>query len=64
MSLTYCEFCNKKKMVLMTCTCGKTFCLKHNSPEKHRCERILKKETLIKDYELEATGAFKKIEKI
>tara|TARA_B100000900_G_C20388539_1_gene637609 strand:- start:79 stop:273 length:195 start_codon:yes stop_codon:yes gene_type:complete len=64
MKLDFCEHCKKKKMVLMVCSCGKTVCLKHNSPESHKCERILKKETSIKDYELEATGAFKKIEKI
>lgn len=64
MALTYCEFCKKKKMVLLVCTCGKTVCLKHNSPENHNCERILKKESKKEDYELKASGLFKKIEKI
>jgi len=51
-------------MVTMTCTCGKIVCLEHYAPEKHQCERILEKEYVPKTCELEATGAFKKIQKI
>lgn len=64
MGLLKCEICNKKKMVTMSCTCGKILCLDHYAPAKHKCERILEKEYVPKTCELEATGAFKKIQKI
>jgi hypothetical protein len=48
----------------MTCVCGKVLCMKHYVPNKHNCERILKKEEPLKEEQLVATGAFQKIEKI
>lgn len=59
-----CYKCNKKKMVLVSCSCGYKFCLKHHTPTAHNCVRILKnkKEIVAADYE--PTGAFKKLEKI
>ena len=59
-----CEFCKKKKLVTMMCTCQKTFCLAHYSPDKHECCRILEKDIQHTEEELTATGAFKKIDKI
>lgn len=61
---TKCEWCNKKKMVTMTCTCGMVLCLLHHSPFNHKCERILNKTITISESDKEATGAFKKIDKI
>ena len=56
-----CEHCKKTKAILMKCTCCKSLCLKCFAPMKHNCERIkVCKNTLI----TEATGVFKKIEKI
>ena len=34
MGLLKCEICNKKKMVTMSCTCGKILCLEHYAPCK------------------------------
>jgi|TARA_B100001113_G_scaffold57327_1_gene43004 hypothetical protein len=57
-------FCCKKKLILSTCTCGKTFCMMHISPGSHNCARILMRP---KDTNVTipiATGAFSKIDKI
>lgn len=57
-------FCCKKKLILSTCTCGKTFCLMHISPGSHNCARILVRPKDINLIAPIATGAFSKIEKI
>lgn len=59
-----CEHCNKKKKILMTCTCGKTFCIMHYSPNLHNCIQILHKKDTVDPSLTTATGAFKKIDKI
>ena len=57
-------FCCKKKLILSTCTCGKTFCLLHISPGSHNCARILVRPRDTNNIPPIATGAFSKIEKI
>ena len=59
-----CCKCNKKKMVLIECTCGMKYCLKHHTPSAHNCKRICVSKTLVTDKDYEATGNFKKIDKI
>ncbi len=58
-----CDFCNKKKAVTMKCPCGGTYCLKHYTPNNHNCKNILSKDDG-PVMSSEATGAFKKIDKI
>ena len=64
MTKTKCDYCKKKKLVTMTCTCGKVLCLEHYCPESHECKRVLEKEYIPKSCELEATGVFAKVQKI
>ena len=59
-----CNHCRKKKKILMTCTCGKQFCMLHYTPNQHNCEQILNKKDNIDPALETATGAFKKIDKI
>ncbi len=33
-----CSRCNKTTLMLFECRCGKTFCMKHKLPEKHKCD--------------------------
>tara|TARA_Y100000385_G_C12752233_1_gene491438 strand:- start:223 stop:417 length:195 start_codon:yes stop_codon:yes gene_type:complete len=57
--------CCKKILSLMSCTCGKNFCIMHISPGCHSCPRILDKPVeKLKDTKIIATGAFSKIDKI
>ena len=48
----------------MTCVCGEVLCMKHYVPNAHKCVRIMNKEEKLRPEQTEATGAFKKIEKI
>lgn len=57
-------FCCKKKLILSTCTCGKTFCMMHISPGSHNCARILMRPKDTNVIIPIATGAFSKIDKI
>tara|TARA_A100001015_G_scaffold320161_1_gene445570 strand:+ start:1541 stop:1795 length:255 start_codon:yes stop_codon:yes gene_type:complete len=59
-----CQFCLKKKKVMMTCACGQQFCLAHYPPNLHNCKNILGKKDNVDPSLLTATGEFKKIEKI
>lgn len=33
-----CELCNKKCLIEFKCKCCKIYCIKHQLPEKHKCE--------------------------
>jgi len=35
-----CSECKKIHVVLVTCKCGKSFCLKDRFPEKHSCVHV------------------------
>ena len=35
-----CSQCNKTHVVMVTCKCGKSFCLKDRLPEKHSCSHV------------------------
>jgi len=35
-----CSECKKTHIVLVTCKCGKSFCLKDHLPEKHSCIHV------------------------
>ncbi len=39
-----CQKCKKKKLIIITCKCGKNFCLLHKCPEEHKCSFDYKKE--------------------
>tara|TARA_Y100001970_G_C14060918_1_gene764107 strand:+ start:640 stop:852 length:213 start_codon:yes stop_codon:yes gene_type:complete len=54
-----CEFCNKKKLLLTTCKCGKLFCIEHSNSFNHNCSYDYKKEKILHD-----TIEFQKIEVI
>lgn len=60
-----CHKC-KKKICLSECTCGQYFCISHLSPGCHNCPRIFHRpgDEIKKDMKIEATGEFRKIEKI
>ncbi len=58
-----CNFCNKKKMVLIKCLCGNSYCMKHNLPQNHNCIHRSESETS-QILSREPTGEFKKIDKI
>jgi hypothetical protein len=32
-----CDHCNKKCLIVVTCSCEKSFCIKHRMPEDHKC---------------------------
>ena len=32
-----CQKCNKHHLILIKCKCNKQFCIKHQSPHKHKC---------------------------
>lgn len=59
-----CAFCKKNKNVVLECTCGLKFCLKHYAPNTHNCTQICNKDKGSLELTKEATGAFSKIEKI
>lgn len=61
-TMPICDFCKKKKLIVVYCSCNASFCLKHNLPNKHNClhDGPNTRDLLSK----EPTGAFKKIEKI
>ena len=44
-----CEFCNKKKLLLTTCKCGKIFCIEHLNSFNHNCCYDYKKERVLQD---------------
>jgi predicted nucleic acid binding AN1-type Zn finger protein len=47
-----CFHCKKKASILLTCTCGKDFCVSHRMPEQHHCsekKELFKIEKLIKE---------------
>jgi predicted nucleic acid binding AN1-type Zn finger protein len=39
-----CSYCNKKKLILMDCLCGKKLCLAHRYAEFHYCDELKKKD--------------------
>lgn len=59
-----CYKCKKKTKVMINCSCGKLFCIKHYTPTKHNCVKALENDKKIDVKELQPTGAFKKIDKI
>lgn len=61
---TCCYKCKKKKMVLIACSCGFKFCLKHHTPTTHNCVRIFENKKEINETDYEPTGVFKKIDKL
>ena len=61
--MTKCDKCKKQKLILMPCTCGGNYCLKHHVPNSHNCSQILFKKDK-NTMSSEPTGEFKKIEKI
>jgi len=47
-----CSHCKKKKVILLTCGCGKEVCIDHRMPEQHNCDKkteLFKIEKLIKE---------------
>jgi hypothetical protein len=32
-----CDHCKKKTFILLECKCGKKYCIKHRTPEDHKC---------------------------
>ena len=47
-----CAQCNKKKIILLICACGKEVCIDHRIPELHSCTKkneLFKLEKLIKE---------------
>lgn len=59
-----CYKCYKKKSIMMECSCGKIFCMKHYTPTKHNCQKSTENDKIIKETDLIPTGAFKKVDKI
>jgi hypothetical protein len=53
-----CFFCKKRHIILITCKCNQSFCIKHNAPEDHECAVINEL------YKLELVEPPKKIDKI
>ena len=54
----FCFHCNKKSFVMIQCKCEKSFCVKHQLPEKHSCAYVFEK------YQVEKIPVTKKIEVI
>lgn len=48
-----CFYCNKKKLILMDCLCGKKLCLTHRYAEFHYCDEMKKKDEIEKKKILE-----------
>ena len=44
-----CSFCNKKKLLLTVCKCGKIFCIEHCNSFDHNCNYDYKKEKVLQD---------------
>lgn len=40
-----CDLCNKKGIIVVTCSCKKVFCLGHRMPEDHKCTFDFKEKT-------------------
>lgn len=40
-----CDLCNKKVVIVVTCSCKKVFCLTHRMPEDHACAFDFKEKT-------------------
>tara|TARA_Y100000741_G_C18170185_1_gene524945 strand:- start:6 stop:215 length:210 start_codon:yes stop_codon:yes gene_type:complete len=59
-----CFFCKKKKLIMLKCTCGNTYCLDHYSPGNHNCKKSFDKNSGELSLTTEATGAFRKVDKI
>ncbi len=57
-----CAHCNKVKKILIKCMCGNEYCMKHNLPTQHNCKH--ESCSFLDKMSKEATGAFKKIDKI
>ncbi len=49
---------------MLKCTCGNTYCLDHYSPGNHNCKKSFDKNSGELSLTTEATGAFRKIDKI
>jgi len=53
-----CFLCKKRNIILITCKCNQSFCIKHNLPEVHEC-------TFVEElYKLEVVEPPKKVDKI
>ena len=59
-----CTYCKKKKMVMLECTCGNKYCLNHYPPGNHNSSKSLCKDSGVLSLTSEATGLFRKIDKI
>lgn len=44
-----CIICNKKVLIFFKCRCDNYYCIKHQTPEMHKCSYDYKKDKILED---------------